>query len=78
MPRYRYKALDARGDLLEGQMDAASEGDVIARLQEQGHLPVEAKPATGSRSRVAVGSSGGSARLPAPPWSSSHSSWQRC
>ncbi|PZU18822.1 MAG: type II secretion system protein GspF, partial [Stenotrophomonas sp.] len=48
MPRYRYKALDARGDLLEGQMDAASEGEVIARLQEQGHLPVEAKPATGS------------------------------
>lgn len=48
MPRYRYKALDARGDLLEGQMDAASEGEVIARLQEQGHLPVEARPATGS------------------------------
>ncbi|WP_282268243.1 type II secretion system F family protein [Stenotrophomonas sp. PS02298] len=48
MPRYRYKALDTRGDLLEGQMDAASEGEVIARLQEQGHLPVEAKPATGS------------------------------
>lgn len=48
MPRYRYKALDARGDLLEGQMDAASEGEVIARLQEQGHLPMEARPATGS------------------------------
>jgi len=48
MPRYRYKALDARGDLLEGQMDAANEGEVIARLQEQGHLPMEAKPATGS------------------------------
>lgn len=48
MPRYRYKALDARGDLLEGQMDASSEGEVIARLQEQGHLPMEATPATGS------------------------------
>ncbi len=48
MPLYRYKALDARGELLDGQMEAASDADVIARLQEQGHLPVEARLATGS------------------------------
>jgi len=45
MPLYRYKALNARGELLDGQMEAASDADVVARLQEQGHLPVEAVPA---------------------------------
>ncbi len=45
MPLYRYKALDARGEMLEGQMEAASDTEVAARLQEQGHLPVEARPA---------------------------------
>ena len=46
MALYRYKALDSRGELLQGQMDAGSEADVIARLQEQGHLPVEARAAS--------------------------------
>jgi len=43
--QYRYKALDARGELLNGLMDAGSEAEVAQRLQEQGHLPVEARPA---------------------------------
>lgn len=42
MALYRYKALDARGELLDGQMEAAGAAEVAARLQEQGHLPVEA------------------------------------
>ncbi len=46
MPLYRYKALNARGELLDGQMDAPSDADVAARLQEQGHLPVEARLAS--------------------------------
>jgi general secretion pathway protein F len=46
MALYRYKALNARGELLDGQMEAASDADVAARLQEQGHLPVEAKLAS--------------------------------
>lgn len=46
MALYRYKALNARGELLDGQMEAAGEAEVAARLQEQGHLPVEAKPAS--------------------------------
>src|SRR5688572_14990330 len=45
MPVYRYKALNARGETLDGQMEAASEADVVLRLQEQGHLPVETRPA---------------------------------
>ncbi|MCC8362560.1 type II secretion system F family protein [Lysobacter sp. A6] len=46
MPLYRYKALNARGELLDGQMEAATAGEVAVRLQEQGHLPVEAKLAS--------------------------------
>ena len=41
MPLYRYKALNARGELLDGQMEATSDAEVASRLQEQGHLPVE-------------------------------------
>jgi general secretion pathway protein F len=46
MPLYRYKALNARGEMLDGQMEAASGSEVAARLQEQGHLPMEAKLAS--------------------------------
>jgi len=46
MPLYRYKALNARGEMLDGQMEAASSAEVASRLQEQGHLPMEAKLAS--------------------------------
>jgi general secretion pathway protein F len=46
MPLYRYKALNTRGETLDGQMEAASDGEVVVRLQEQGHLPIEAKLAS--------------------------------
>jgi general secretion pathway protein F len=46
MPLFHYKALNARGELLEGQMEAAGEAEVAARLHEQGHLPVEARLAS--------------------------------
>ena len=46
MPLYRYKALNTRGELLDGQMEAANDAEVALRLQEQGHLPVEARLAS--------------------------------
>jgi len=46
MPLYRYKALNPRGEMLDGQMEAASDAEVVARLQEQGHLPVQAQLAS--------------------------------
>ena len=46
MALFHYKALNARGELLDGQMEAASNAEVVQRLQEQGHLPVEARPAS--------------------------------
>lgn len=45
MPLFRYQALNARGELLEGQLEAASAAELAARLQEQGHLPVQVVPA---------------------------------
>jgi len=49
MPLYRYKALNTRGETLDGTMDATSEAEVALRLQEQGHLPIEARPASEAR-----------------------------
>jgi general secretion pathway protein F len=49
MPLFHYQALNTRGELLDGQMEAASNAEVIARLQEQGHLPVEARLASEAR-----------------------------
>jgi general secretion pathway protein F len=46
MPLYRYKALNSRGEMLDGQMEAANDAAVVVRLQEQGHLPVEARLAS--------------------------------
>ncbi|AOX62884.1 MULTISPECIES: type II secretion system F family protein [Stenotrophomonas] len=48
MPQYRYKALNAHGELFDGQMEAASEAEVAARLQDQGHMPMEARLASES------------------------------
>jgi general secretion pathway protein F len=45
MPLFRYKALSPAGESLDGQMEAASAAEVIARLQDAGNIPVEAKPA---------------------------------
>jgi len=36
MPLFHYKALNARGEMLDGQMEAASNAEVVLRLQEQG------------------------------------------
>jgi general secretion pathway protein F len=45
VPQFRYQALSASGESLQGQMEAASAEEVIGRLQEAGHIPVEAKRA---------------------------------
>ncbi len=41
MPQFRYKAISATGEPLDGRMEAASAEDVVARLQDQGCLPIE-------------------------------------
>jgi general secretion pathway protein F len=43
VPQFRYSALSPAGESITGLMDAASADEVIARLQEAGNLPIEAK-----------------------------------
>ena len=45
MTTFRYTAIGTHGERLAGLMDAATEADVIARLQHQGTMPVRAEPA---------------------------------
>ncbi len=47
MALFRYKALSSAGETLAGSMEAARVEDVIARLQEQGHLPIEVGSSVG-------------------------------
>ncbi len=48
MSQFRYKAVSDAGEMLHGQMEAASVEEVIGRLQDQGHTPLEAQPADGA------------------------------
>lgn len=41
MAQFHYKALSPAGEALAGTMEAARAEDVVARLQDQGHWPVE-------------------------------------
>ena len=45
MSQFHYRAVSDTGDILQGEMEAASVDEVIARLQDQGHTPLEARPA---------------------------------
>ncbi len=42
MPHFRYKAVSATGETLEGEMEAADQAAVVRRLQSAGHLPISA------------------------------------
>jgi general secretion pathway protein F len=48
MPRYRYQAVAASGEVLQGEMEAASRLSVIDRLRGDGHLPVRAEELNGA------------------------------
>ena len=43
MPQFIYKALTPAGEQLEGQMDAASQSEVIGKIQAAGNIPLTAK-----------------------------------
>jgi len=45
MTLWRYQALDAGGQRVDGQMQASRREEVVRHLQEQGYLPIEAAPA---------------------------------
>lgn len=45
MALFRYKAVSPSGETLQGEMDAGSAEEVIARLQGQGNIPIHARAA---------------------------------
>lgn len=45
MALYRYKAVSPQGETLQGEMDAGSPEEVVARLQEAGNVPINAEEA---------------------------------
>jgi general secretion pathway protein F len=44
MTRFRYRAVNPAGDLIEGEIDGQDQGAVIAQLRVQGHLPLATEP----------------------------------
>ncbi len=64
MTQFHYKAVNDAGETLQGEMEAASVEEVIGRLQDQGHTPLEAQPADG-----AAGGSGLAALFKRGPFS---------
>lgn len=47
MPLFRYKAVSGPGDVIEGEMEAASQAAVIEQLRGQGYMPIRADEAGG-------------------------------
>jgi general secretion pathway protein F len=52
MPKYYYKAVKLDGEALEGELEATDEAGLVATLQAQGLLLLEARPAGGLRARL--------------------------
>jgi len=48
MALYRYKAVTPAGEVLEGQMEVASNDEVIAKLQDAGNIPLDVREAGGA------------------------------
>jgi general secretion pathway protein F len=52
MPSFRYIAIDPAGQTQRGLMEAATDAEVVARLQRAGNIPISAAPAGGGLSRL--------------------------
>jgi general secretion pathway protein F len=53
MPLFSYKAVDRDGEIVEGQLEAPNQSQLIARLRASGHFPIRAEPA-GAAERPSV------------------------
>ena len=47
MALYRYKAVTVSGEVLEGQLDVASNDEAVAKIQDAGNIPLEVRAADG-------------------------------
>lgn len=48
MARFRYKAVNAGGEVATGELEAANEGEIVDRLRDQGLMPMQIAPAVGA------------------------------
>ncbi len=48
MSLFRYRAISATGEVVQGEMEASNQGAVIERLRAQGHMPVAADEVAGA------------------------------
>jgi general secretion pathway protein F len=48
MARFRFRAVASSGELVEGEIEAADQAAVVAKLRGQGHLPLAAEPVGGA------------------------------
>ena len=48
MARFRFKAATAAGDVLEGEVEAASRGSALEQLRRKGQLPIRVEPLIGT------------------------------
>lgn len=53
MPIYRYKAVNAAGDVATGEIEAANESEIVDRLRDQGMMPMQVAP-TGAAALSAI------------------------
>ena len=68
MPLYRYKAVSAAGEVAVGELEAASEREIVDRLRDQGMMPMQVAAAS-ARGGAAGGSApGGGAAAPRRAW----------
>src|SRR5262252_3445203 len=55
MALYRYKAVTVSGEVLEGQLDVASNDEAVAKIQDAGNIPLEISAADASDSGGLIG-----------------------
>lgn len=49
MPIFRYRAVNASGDVAAGELDAANEAEIVDRLRDQGLMPMQVVATAGAR-----------------------------
>ncbi|HKW81857.1 MAG TPA: type II secretion system F family protein [Casimicrobiaceae bacterium] len=53
MALYKYRAVDAAGDVAAGELDAANESEIVDRLRDQGLMPMRVEASAGGRTGTA-------------------------
>jgi general secretion pathway protein F len=53
MALYRYKAVNAAGDVAAGEIEAANEAEIVDRLRDQGMMPMQVEAAAGGKAQAA-------------------------